>query len=234
MDLSNKAIFAILAVTLVITVAGAFVNMGRLYDFGYLSLTGAATSSDTGTSTITISQSTSITNNFDTIQFGSGFVNSTCTACSMDSNGTATDGCCGTFNLSNSFGFLLENTGNINLSVNYTCAGNCTAALFVGGTSPAFQMRATNNSDAKQSGEVSTVDTAASCYGQSFLGLNFTNYREVTAAGDWLCGNTTSYPLDFIDVRDAFVVDLNVSVPTDAATGVQKSATFTFNALATG
>ena len=144
MELSNKIIFAILAVTLVIAGAGTFVNLGKIYGLSYFGLTGAATTSAGGNATITISQSTSITNNFGNIQFGSGFVNSSCSVCSMDSNGGITAACCGTFNQSNNKGFLLENTGNVNLSVNYTCSGSCTAATFIGGTSPVFQIRTTN------------------------------------------------------------------------------------------
>lgn len=237
MDLSNKTIFAILVVTLVITVTGTFVNMSKMYGLGYLGLTGAAVSTDQGNATITITQQTSITNNFNDIQFGSGFVNATCTACVMDSNGTrASIGCCGTFNMTNSLGFLLENTGNINLSLNYTCAGNCTAAQFIGGTSPAFQIRATTNFNSAQSGEIGTLDTSASCGGGTTNGLlNLTAYSPVTAAGDFICGNSTTYPLGFTNTLDAIVIDLNVSVPEDApvASG-QKITYFTFNALATG
>jgi len=237
MDLSNKTIFAILAVTLIITVTGTFVNLSKMYDLGFLGLTGAAVSTDQGNATITITQQTSITNNFNDIQFGSGFVNASCTACVMDSNGTrASVGCCGTFNMSNSLGFLLENTGNINLSLNYTCAGNCTAAQFIGGTSPAFQIRADTNFNSGQSGEVGALDTSASCGGGTTNGLlNLSSYTAVTAAGDFICGNSTTYPLGFTNSNDAIVIDLNVSVPDSAPVGTgQKITYFTFNALATG
>lgn len=234
-NLSNKVIFAILAVTLVIALTGTFVNLDRLYDLGYLSLTGAATASDAGNATITISQSTSISNRFDLIQFGAGFVNASCTVCVMDTNGVITRQCCGTFNWTNNLGFLLENTGNINLSVNYTCTGSCTAAQFIGGTNPAFQIRATNNSAAGQAGEVGAADTAGSCNNEFFRGFNITNYSvSVAADGHWLCGNGSVFPLDFTDSQDAFVVDLNVSVPQDAPTASARNATFVFNALATG
>lgn len=235
MELSNKTIFAILAVTLVITLTGTFVNMSRLYGLGYLGLSGAAVATDAGNATITISQSTAITNNFDFIQFGSGFVNASCSICYMDTNGVITAGCCGTFNQSNNLGFLLENTGNINLSVNYTCSGSCTAATFVGGTSPAFQIRATNNSAAGQAGEIGAADTAGSCNEEFFRGLNITNYSvSVAAAGHWLCGNGSIFPLNFVNSADAFVVDLNVSVPVDAPPKAVQNASFVFNALATG
>lgn len=237
MNLSNKTIFVILTVTLAITLAGTLVNIDKMYDFGHLGLTGAAVSNDQGNATITITQQTSIANNFNDIQFGSGFVNASCTACVMDSNGTrASVGCCGTFNMTNSFGFLLENTGNINLSLNYTCTGNCTAAQFIGGTNASFQIRATTNFNSAQSGEVGILDTSASCGGGTTNGLlNLSTYTNVTAAGDFICGNSTTYPLSFLNNLDAIVIDLNVSVPEDApvASG-QKITYFTFNALATG
>ncbi len=237
MDLSNKTIFAILVFTLVISLAGTVVNMNRIYDFSYLGLTGAASTTAVGSSTVTVSQVTSITNDLPgtAIQFGSGFVNSTCTVCNMDSNGTRTAGCCGTFNMTNSFGFLLENTGNVNLSLNYTCAISCTAATFIGGTNPAFQIRATTNSNSAQSGEVGTLDTSASCGGGTTNGLlNLSTYTAVTAAGDFICGNSTTYPLGFTNTLDAIVIDLNVSIPENAPIGGQQLASFTFNALATG
>ena len=235
MKLSNKNIFAILAITLMVILSGTFVNLSRLYGFNYPGLTGAATTADAGNATITISQSTSISNRFDLIQFGAGFVNASCNVCVMDTNGVITAACCGTFNQSNNLGFLLENTGNVNISVNYTCTSSCTPAQFIGGTNPAFQIRATNNSFAGQVGEASTTDTAGSCNNALFRGFNITNYSvSVTAAGHWLCGNGSVFPLDFADHQDAFVVDLNVSVPSDAPTAGARNATFVFNALATG
>ncbi len=236
MDLSNKTIFAILVFTLVISLAGTVVNMNRIYDFSYLGLTGAVSTTATGSSTVTVSQTTSITNNFAAIQFGSGFVNASCTACVMDSNGTrASIGCCGTFNMSNNLGFLLENTGNINLSLNYTCSSSCTAATFIGGTNPAFQIRATTNFNSAQSGEVGTLDTSASCGGGTTNGLlNLSTYTAVTAAGDFICGNSTTYPFGFTNTLDAIVIDLNVSIPENAPIGGGQLAAFTFNAHATG
>ena len=232
---SNKAMFMVLFVTLVIVVAGVTININKLFFTKGFSLTGAAVSSAGGNATITIAQSTSITNNFQTIQFGSGFVNSTCSRCTMDSNGVMTTACCGTFNQSNNLGFLLENTGNVNLSVNYTCAGSCTNATFIGGTAPAFRIRATNNSAAAQGGETSTADTLGSCGNNATGGFNITNYSvEVTAAGHWLCGNGSIFALSYVDTYDAFVVDLNLSVPVDAPPNSYQAANFTFNALATG
>jgi hypothetical protein len=236
---SNKTILLLLAVALGLTILSTAVTMSKLSELkvGYNVFTGAAIDTASGISTLTIQQSTSVTNNHPTINFGSGFVNGTCSVCNMDSNGIFNATCCVNFNSTNNRGFLIENTGNINISVNYTCSGSCNGTSFVNGTNPGFQLKLTANSAAGQTGEQGTTDTVVSC-GNS-PGLNFTTYKEVSNNGEWLCGtnltNNTFDQLSFEASNDAFVVDLNVSIPEDALSGgLQKTATFTFNALATG
>ena len=235
---AERIIIAFLGLALIITLVGTIIQIKDHFSSNETLLTGAASANATGTATITLSSTTAITNNVATIAFGSGYVNATgCGGrCVMDSNGqhNQTGGCCiGFSNVSS--GFLLENTGNINISVNYTCSGSCTAATFIGGTAPAFQMKTTANSVALQTGESGSTDSAPSCFGQSYGGWNFTaNYTTITAAGDWLCGDNGNYSLDYTNSQDAAVIDINVSIPVDAPTGAQKTATFVFNALSSG
>ncbi len=232
--MSNKLIVPLFVAAFVFTAVATVLNLNLIFDFGNI-LTGAATSTGTGVSNLTITGVTAITNNVAAIQFGSGYVNASCTACIMDSDGRMVNGtCCASFTNVTS-GFLLENTGNLNLSVNYTCAGNCTAALLIGGTSPVFKIKTTNNLAAQQSGEYGALDTIQSCNDSTILNWNITTYAPVLAAGDWLCGNSTNYPLVFDNTQDAVVIDINVTIPQDApgGSGVQ-SATFTFNALSSG
>lgn len=249
MKLTDKSIVYILSAALLLSLAGIIFNLnqlGGIYGLGLL--TGAATDSGTGTSTITISSSTSITNHVISIAFGSGFVNASCTECMMDSNGfhNQTGNCCRGFNNVSS-GFLLENTGNVNLSVNYSCSGSCTYGTFIGGTGQrGFQLKATPNNAAGQSGETGAADSVASCAGLMFLGWNITStdygitnrpqarYYNVTSLGAYLCGNGSAYPLDFTDTQDAGVIDINISIPSDAATGSEKTATFTFTGHSSG
>jgi hypothetical protein len=239
-------VISLLAAAVLFSFLLTLINFSSYSDFS-VRITGAATTSATGVSNITISTSTSITNNVASIQFGSGYVNSSCSACVMDSNGqhNQTGPCClGFFNTST--GFLLENTGNTNLSVNYTCSGSCTADSFIGGTNPKFKLKVTSNYLAGQSGEV-IADTTASCalniLGTQYRGWNISaspgtdlttperTYSDISAGGSWLCGNMTHFPLNSTDVSDAAVIDINVSIPTDAPTGTVKTATFTFNAI---
>ena len=251
-QISNKSIMVLLVAALVITVVGTVVSVTKLAELTsiYASLAGAATSTATGQANITIQATTSITNRVQNIDFGSGFADGG--TCVMDSNGqhNQTGAFCRSFNNVSS-GFYLENTGNLNLSVNYSCTGNCTAASFIGGTNPAFEIRVKGAFFRNVTGQ--TNDTAASCLGYSgvsFYGWNISNatggvgnitnpegtyvniqyYNNAT-----LCGNTTHFPLDFQAGQDAGVIDINVTVPTDApAASVTSSATFTFTGTSSG
>ena len=166
-------------------------------------------------------------------------------------------GRCGVGFNSVSAGFLIENTGNLNLSVGYVCTGNCTFAAFLGGGTRygtnGVDIKVTQNVDAAQSGEDGGLDTARSCQGGgSFYrdsGWNITNSSSYLVApfgfgtgnytafapsssgsGHWLCGNSSSFPLAPDNTRDAAVVDFNITIPSDApATSVRSSFTITFN-----
>src|SRR3989344_4645577 len=98
--ISNKSIMALLTVALLISITGTIINVYRMGGFqGSSFLTGAATDSGTGTSTITIASSTSLDNQVGAIAFGSGYVNGSCSSCVMDSDGkqNQTGRCCNSF-----------------------------------------------------------------------------------------------------------------------------------------
>jgi len=220
-------------------------NVNSTETTNFTSLVAAVTTTATGEANITITSTTSITIRVQSIDFGSGFADGG--SCVMASNGqhNQTGAFCMSFrNVTD--GFYLENTGNLNLSVNYSCSGNCTAASFIGGTNPAFQLRVKGAFFRNVSSQ--TNDTAASCQSYNdgsstvrFNGWNISTNPEGTYVdiGSFqnatLCGNTTHFPLDFQSGQDAGVIDVNVSIPTDApTTPVASSATFTFTAMSSG
>lgn len=275
-DFSNRMIFILLLMALVITIAGTLINVNRLLDLerDYNLLSGAA-STTIGEANLTISSTTSLTNQNATLDFGSGRVNASCAFCSMDSNGIVTNhysngsNISGTFSASGSAagsccvgftsvasGFLIENTGNLNLSVGYICAGNCTHATYVGGTRyggmAGISIKVIANSAVSQYGESGATDTVTSCAGGGTLynntGWNISNtsaytggaiagagvgggvYVSLSPIGHWLCGNSSSYPLSYENTQDAAVVDINITIPNDApGTGVKTSFRLTFN-----
>lgn len=223
-EISNKTIVLLLALALLITVASTIFTLQKLqgFDQTFSVITGAPSFSF-GETNITISEVTSLslqaTGNGTVLNFGTGYVNGTCNACIMDSNGTSSNifangsntsqanqaVCCVSFTIPTA-GFLLENTGNTNLSVGYTCTGDCTFATFLGGVRPpgtgGLEIKVTNNLVAAQSGEEGVLDTAASCRGGGILyrdsGWNITNSSAYTscsgAGGNIVTGNCTGTP----------------------------------------
>jgi hypothetical protein len=191
-EIPNVFILVLVSIALGITIVGTIISVTKIVDFDDL-FTGAVTT--TGQVNLTIASSTSLTNQNATVSFGSGRVNSSCAFCQMDSNdirtelfsnGTNRSGntCCVSFQQVTS-GFLLENTGNTNLSVGYTCSDptggtNCTPTGFVGGTffpgTHGIQIKITSNSDAGQAGETGSSDVSPSCIGGGTI-INTTSWN---------------------------------------------------------
>ncbi|MDP3989764.1 MAG: hypothetical protein Q8Q01_01000 [archaeon] len=232
---SERWIFYLLVIALIITVCGTGVGIFKVGDGNFL-LTGAATA--TGTTSVTVTATTALTNQVSQVDFGSGYPNASASSCNLISNGSSQDAnYCLSFN-NVTQGFVLENTGNTNVSLNWSCGGNCSAATLLGGTSPGFAIRMQAGSTAfDQSNQESANDTTVSCGG--FL-LN-TTFGELLgegiAAGEWICGDDsgTNFLFPPTATEDAIIMDFNLTIPDDAITGAgQQNATFTFTATASG
>ena len=229
---NDNLIFYLLVLALIITVIGTGMGIFRVGG-GNLLLTGAATA--VGTTSVTVTATTSLTNQVSQVNFGSGYVNATATYCNLISNGSSfnfTTTCVSFNNVTQ--GFLLENTGNTNVSLNWSCSDNCTAAQLLGGTSPGFQIRNMPAFQAfNQTGQSGSNDTATSC--NATINLRNNTFGDVRLGGEFICGNVSVYTFEPTNSKDAIIVDFNLTVPEDALTGRgQENATFTFTATASG
>jgi len=248
----NNIIVGLLIIAFVVTLFSTLINVNQIFSGGNFGLiTGAATNTTTGTSTLTVQSNTELSLQITTINFGSGYVNGTnasCTECVMDTAEGINSGnvsCCAGFN-NITAGFLIENTGNENISVNFTCDGDCNATEFINGTSPLFQFRMTNSSDGATDGSApnntadTNTDTSASCSSGAGVGWNYSSWSDMpysdAAFGLDLCGSndTTEYYFAPNAAEDAAIMDIKVSIPEDAVTGSQKTATITFGATSSG
>lgn len=276
-NISNKVMVLLLTFALVITIASTIFTLQKLSSFSQtFSVITGAPSFSFGETNITVSSVTSLSlasGNGTAISFGTGYVNGSCNGCQMDSNGISTNffgngsntttnvnqaTCCVSFTIPTS-GFLLENTGNTNLSVGYTCTGNCTFATYLGGVrSPGMgglEIKVTANTVASQTGEEGVTDTTMSCLGGGILyrdgGWNITNSSDYTGSGGgslngtkgggvyaplsnrghYLCGNSSNFPLMPDNTQDAGVVDINLTILTESISnlGVSSSFRLTFN-----
>jgi hypothetical protein len=180
-EISNKTIVSLLAIALVITIAGTIISVSNLTDLS--KLTGAATSTQTGHSNLTLNSVTSITQAHGSINFGAGYVNQTntdCNACVMSSeDGIGGRGnCCISFTNTTHSGFLIENTGNVNLSIQWNCTGgtggagggnSCEEGDFIGNDTTAnthFRIWALPNLLGQNNND-SSIDTERSCINES-------------------------------------------------------------------
>ncbi len=275
--ISNKTIVLLLTLALFITVASTIFTIQKLQSFQHtFNVITGAPSFSFGETNITISSVTSLSlasGNGTAISFGTGYVNGSCDACIMDSNGTSSNMfangsntsqsnqavCCVSFTIPTS-GFLLENTGNTNLSVGYTCSGNCTFGSYLGGTrwpgQGGLEIKVTTNNVMVQSGEEGAIDSATSCRGGGILyrdiGWNVTNstsyaggaaggigssvYTPLMTIGHYLCGNSSNFPLEPDNLRDAAVIDINLTILSDSRSnlGVRSSFRLTFNGSSSG
>ena len=206
--MSNRLLAYLLIITIVVCVTNALLALG-LIRFGKLNLlkiTGLVT--DTGKTNISVLEVTSIMFTDALIQFGAGYVNATCTNCTMDTNGSVDQLCClpeanQTINWSTPKydNFTLENTGNRDALLNIM--SSVSAAGFLGGTNPSFQIQVLE-------------DEPGSCYGNLLTGWQEVN---TTDPGTQFCDNFT-----YADTNDTLYIIAKVIVPSDATPGA-KTAT---------
>ncbi|MGV8151910.1 MAG: hypothetical protein ACP5OG_02425 [Candidatus Nanoarchaeia archaeon] len=140
----------------------------------------------------------------DFIDFGPGSISQGAQNATLDTFGTVTNGNWTPVNN----GFILENTGNVNVSIDLKSTKN--ASSFVGGTSPMYQY-SINNSE------------QGSCDSPIVMG----EWYEVntTSPGTRICSL-----MQYSQEHDSISIDLKMVVPSDSLSGVR---TDTFTATAT-
>ena len=248
MSMSHKTMVVFLLIAFAFTMTSVVLNFHKIAPFGNL-ITGQATNTTVGTATLTVSSATALSLKVSSIAFGSGYVNATTVACERCFTDTVTghlpgnESCCSRFN-NVTAGFVVENTGNENMTINFTCAGSCTAAAFINGSNPTFQFSILNASNGiygnKGKGSNSTGDsvndTLPSCGSGGGSSFNYSSWTNMGASTFNLCGKdgTTEYYFGSAGVRDAFVMDIRLVVPDDAVTASAKTATITFGGQSAG
>jgi len=195
MDLSNKTLAFLLVVAIVISLGGTIISLNRLNQLGFMGLTLYNTS---GTTNFSLQSSVSIIFRTTLVNFGTGYVNANGTGCDITTNATTgwntTGNCLG--GLTNTSPFIIENNGNVNVSLGLNSSAN--ASTFVTGSvpTPLFQWAVSNNE-------------TNSCYGtlsdQTWTNVNWSGGPKT------VCTN-----LSFADANDTIRLDIKVLIPEDA------------------
>jgi hypothetical protein len=169
-------------------------------------ITGFAT--DTGTVNITVESAAAINFTLDVLNFGSGRVNLGSTNATLDSskNGASAASNVTNGNFSgNTAGLLLENVGNVNVTLKLGFQKNATS--FLGGTSPSYAFNLTNNRTG------SCVNTTGFLMNQ-FYEINQTALYNSSQDGVMMCDK-----FFFESTRDMLRIDIRLHLPSDSRTG---------------
>lgn len=102
---------------------------------------------------------------------------------------------------------ILENNGNVNVS--FTLMSNKSAADFIGGTSPAFKVKVSQN-------ETGSCGSTA----------NFTSYQDITTSQQIACNN-----LGFEPTQDSIMIDAELTISDNAAGSKTVGVTATATAI---
>ena len=200
MEISNKTLAWLVIAAVIVSFAGTLTS---LYELNSISNSGYAVSNDTATASVDVSQSVILRYAINTIDFGSGSVNTSgnyhqCVLGLNVSGPISKDGCEG-FN-STGTPFVLENagTGNLNVTLNFTE----NATTFLGGTPALAWFRYTVSNNESNS----CVGTLSSQGWTDVVRGSVTN----------ICTN-----LSWSDSSDTLKIGINISIPEDSTKGAR-------------
>jgi len=203
---SENFLLTIAVIAVLVSAGGLGFTYFTLDNFKQNWLTGFATS---GTVNITVVNTASINFDVDSINWGSGSIDSGQTSATLYTGGAEPRVINGNWTAVEQ-GFRINNTGNTNLTINLSASD--TVANFIGGTNPSYQWNVTDY-------------VPGACTGGITL-ATFAN--TATGAGTLICDQ-----FNYIDGADVIRVDIKVVIPYDApATAKSNTITATASAAA--
>jgi len=211
-DISNKTLAALLTIAILISLGGTLFMMQQP---GMVTITGAVTETDTGSVSATIESVTAINLTNGTIDWGTGRVANGYSMCTLDSFDGSTTGCT---NFSAQYeGFIIENIGNQNVSLNVTSTQG--GYGFIGGSNATYLWKITNGTE------------QGSCLNRT--GENSPDF-EVFMDGEYysiMSGTNEACPWFLAeDGSDQLELNIQLGIPADAGAGAL-SDTITFTAV---
>ena len=217
-EISNRTVLALLIATLVISLGGTYISLSavnnKLVSLGLAPITGFATIPN-GTATVTVNTISSIKFSKASVAFGSGNVNTpggytNCTLTTLDEGNSP-----GCSDFSNASGFTVVNDGNANLSVDLK--SNISAANFISGSALFLWNVSVNESgscvNATGLRNAVSPNTSGDCATGDGCGSIF---ESVSTSNKNICPS-----LLYKDGNDALNIDINITIPYDAATGAK-------------
>jgi hypothetical protein len=197
---TDNLLLIIAVIAVVVSVVGAGLTYGYLASFKN-KFTGFAT--DAGTVNLTVESVVSVNFTVDAINWGSGMVNAGQDNATLNTAGGATNVTNGNWT-GNTAGFIIENIGNKNATINFSFGKD--AAGLIGGGSPSYEFNVSN-----QAGFTSCFNSTGGASNLTYLGRFMTANTTMSA----IC---PSFP--YTDGNDTLRVDIKIVIPSDSKTGV--------------
>ncbi len=211
-EISNKTLAVLLSISIVISLGGLVVYMT-----GENQITGSAIS-PTALARINITAKASINWTVNSVDWGTGAVNTSYEYCQLNTEGLNNPANCTNFTTVTE-GLRLINDGNRKVEVNLS--SNASGAQFIGGTNPLFQWKLANN----ESNSCGSPSTGNAC-SVNASALQFQGaYYDVNTSSTLICPCFNPQ-----NPNDLLNVELQVRVPSDSFTGVREA---TLTAIAT-
>lgn len=208
--ISNKTLAFLVFVAILVSLFGTFLSLNRLKYIGPAQpITGMGTT-PTGNATLTVVTLSSINFTDNSVNWGTGYVNTSggYTTCKMNTTaGYAGSSGCANFTQEIT-GMTLFNDGNTNITIQLV--SNVSAGVdFIGGTNPVFQYNVSNNE--AFSCLNATGNENLWPFGNGSVGWLPVN---ITGAGTIICPR-----LQYTDGNDSLRIHLLVEIPYDALSG---------------
>lgn len=186
----NNILLTIAIIAVLLALANAVIVFQKVEDVS--TIVGYAT--DTGTANLTVQESIAVNFTTDVINWGSGSHNSGVTSAKLNSEGVVENGT-GWSTVTD--GLILNNIGNVNVTLNLSASKN--ASEFIGGSNPDPEYK-WRISDYQGHG-----DESGAC-----VGINPTAYTAVNTTNRTVCD-----PLQWYNNRDEIEIDIEVIVPAN-------------------
>jgi hypothetical protein len=216
-DISNRTLATILVAAIVVSLGSTLISLNKLGGLSWV--TGRAVS-DLGTAQVSVQESLSIVLLTDSVNFGTGFINTSNTNCVTNNVNLSTLGA--GFNYETCFvgggtgtDFVLQNNGNVNASV--SVRGPSAVTLF-GSANPlqkAFRYKASDSV-----AENANVE-AGSCQGLIYNRTWTPFSNNATVCDD----------LDYGDSTDTLAILVNMRFPWNQTQGLYSNSSITFYAV---
>jgi hypothetical protein len=215
-DISNRTL-ALLLVTAIVVSLGATVY--TLNNIGRVRAPAGRAASDIGNVSLQVSNQVSIVLNSDTIDFGTGAVNTSCTDiqtagktyANLTAGSSFTDSTDCWTGATTPTSFLVENNGNLNATLYLRGPANTSFFNGYSGTNEYGIQLESRDSE------------AGSCVDSSFQ----STWRDLSDNSTPICNQLAWDP----QTADELAVDINVRIPKDLQTGTYANSTIQFYAV---